>query len=141
MPHYTEQQIKAADEKRLVAFLNSHGESLKKFREQYQVWTREKLWYSYDEANSGSAIRFVTRYYALDFQDAVIELLSGEISQCVIPPVKQKTEKELVVLKANSTMNRVYSYLMNERFISRDVIAFFARSIKLLHKKRRIKRI
>ncbi len=133
MPYYTEQQIKAADEKSLVAFLNSHGESLKKHGEQYlwekhQVWIRGNLWYTHYEANGGSAINFVMKYYALDFQGAVAELLSGEISQCVILPVKQKLEKELVVPKANSTMNRVYSYLMNERFISRDVITFFARN-------------
>ena len=115
MPHYTEQRIKAADEKSLVAFLNAHGESLKKHGDQYlwekhQVWIKGNLWYTHYEANGGSAISFVMKYYALDFQGAVAELLSGEISQCVIPPVKQKTEKELVVPKANSTMNRVYSY-------------------------------
>ena len=31
MPHYTEQQIEVANNTSLVAFLNSHGEQLKKF--------------------------------------------------------------------------------------------------------------
>ena len=42
MPHYTEQQIKAADEKSLVAFLNSHGEQLKKLGTSCD-WDRERF--------------------------------------------------------------------------------------------------
>ena len=35
MPHYTEQQIEAANSTSLVAFLTSHGEQLKKFGVQH----------------------------------------------------------------------------------------------------------
>ncbi|CDC76889.1 putative uncharacterized protein [Candidatus Colimorpha enterica] len=66
------------------------------------------------------------KYYAMGFQDAVAELLGGGIAVCSPPAIKEQKAKELVIPKANTTMNRVYAYLMNERFISREVISFFA---------------
>lgn len=61
MPHYTEQQIEAANNKSLVAFLNSHGEQLKKFGaqhlwEKHQVWIRDNRWYTHYDAVGGYAI-------------------------------------------------------------------------------------
>ena len=131
MPHYTEQQIEVANNKSLVAFLNSHGEQLKKFGaqhlwEKHQVWIRDNRWYTHYDAAGGYAISFVMKYYAMDFQNAVAELLGGGIAVCSPPAIKEQKSKELVIPKANTTMNRVYAYLMNERFISREVISFFA---------------
>ena len=131
MPHYTEQQIEAANNTSLVAFLTSHGEQLKKFGaqhlwEKHQVWIRDNRWYTHYDAAGGYAISFVMKYYAMDFQNAVAELLGGGIAVCNTPTVREKKPTELVIPKANTTMNRVYAYLMNERFISREVISFFA---------------
>jgi len=131
MPHYSDQQIETANNTSLVAFLNSHGEQLKKFGVQYlwekhQVWIRDNRWYTHYEAVGGYSISFVMKYYFMGFQDAVAELLGGGIATCNTPIVQEKVPKELVVPQANKTMNRVYSYLMNERFISREVISFFA---------------
>ena len=131
MPHYTEQQIEAANNVSLVAFLNSHGERLKKFGaqhlwEKHQVWIHGNRWYTHYDAVGGYAISFVMKYYAMDFQNAVAELLGGGIAVCNTPTVRKQKPKELVIPKANTTMNRVYGYLMNERFISREVISFFA---------------
>lgn len=131
MPHYTEQQIEAANSTSLVAFLYSHGEQLKKFGaqhlwEKHQVWINGNRWYTHYDAVGGYAISFVMKYYAMGFQDAVAELLGGGIAVCNTPTVREQKPKELVIPKANTTMNRVYAYLMNERFISREVISFFA---------------
>ena len=131
MPHYTDQQIEAANSTSLVAFLYSHGEQLKKFGaqhlwEKHQVWIRDNRWYTHYDATGGYAISFVMKYYAMDFQNAVAELLGGGVAVCSAPTVKEKKPMELVIPKANTTMNRVYAYLMNERFISREVISFFA---------------
>ena len=115
MPHYTEQQIEAANNKSLVAFLNSHGEQLKKFGaqhlwEKHQVWIRDNRWYTHYDAVGGYAISFVMKYYAMDFQNAVAELLGGGIAVCNTPTVREKKPTELVIPKANTTMNRVYAY-------------------------------
>ncbi len=131
MPHYSEQQIEAANNTILVAFLNSHGEQLKKFGaqhlwENHQVWIRDNRWYTHYDAAGGYAISFVMKYYAMGFQDAVAELLGGGIAVCNTPTAREKKPTELVIPKANTTMNRVYAYLMNERFIAREVISFFA---------------
>jgi len=137
MPHYSDQQIETANNTNLVEFLYSHGEQLKKFGaqhlwEKHQVWIRDNRWYTHYEAVGGYSISFVMKYYFMGFQDAVTELLGGGIAKCNTPIVKEKTPRELVIPQANKTMNRVYSYLMNERFISREVISFFAHK-KLLY--------
>ena len=72
MPHYTEQQIEAANNVDLVTFLNSHGERLKKFGAQYlwekhQAWIHDNRWYTHYDAVGGYAISFVMKYYAMDF--------------------------------------------------------------------------
>lgn len=136
MPHYSEQQIEAANSTSLVAFLQSHGEQLKKFGLQYlwekhQVWIRDNRWYTHYEAEGGYAITFVMKYYAMGFQDAIAELIGNGVAHCSSQDFYEQKPKELVIPKANTTMNRVYAYLMNERFISRDVISFFAHDKKI----------
>lgn len=65
------------------------------------------------------------------FFEAVWKFLLGNKEKCLAfvrytPTVREKKPTELVIPKANTTMNRVYAYLMNERFIAREVISFFA---------------
>lgn len=76
MPHYTEQQIEAANSVSLVSFLNAHGEKLKRFGTQYlwekhQVWVTDNRWYTHYDAVGGYTISFVMKYYGMGFQDAV----------------------------------------------------------------------
>lgn len=132
MPHYTEAQIESANKMDLVYFLIAHGEKVKRIGdeslwEKHQVWIRGCQWYSHYESVGGYAIGFVMKYFGLDFQNAIKELTSEFGSE--IKPTKniEKKNKELVLPPPSSTMNHVYAYLMNKRFISRDVISFFAR--------------
>ena len=90
------------------------------------MWVTDNRWYTHYDAVGGYTISFVMKYYGMGFQDAVAELLGGGIARCNPPTPKEQIPKELAVPKANTTMNRVYAYLMNERYISRDVISFFA---------------
>jgi hypothetical protein len=68
----------------------------------------------------------------LGFQAAVAELLGSGTAQCNSPATAAEKSRELIVPEANRTMNRVYAYLMQERFIDREVISFFAHH-KLLY--------
>lgn len=131
MPHYTQEQIEAANQVDLVDFLNSLGEKLKRcgaqhLWEKHQVWIRENRWYTHYDSEGGYPIGFVMKYFSFGFQDAVAELLGTGFTQCTVPTSNVHRPKELILPEANKTMNRVYAYLLQERFIDREVISFFA---------------
>ena len=70
MPHYTQDQIEAANPVDLVDFLNSHGEKLKRcgaqhLWEKHQVWIRENRWYTHYDSEGGYSIGFVMKYFSL----------------------------------------------------------------------------
>ena len=137
MPHYTQDQIEAANQVDLVDFLKSHGEKLKRcgaqhLWEKHQVWIRGNRWYTHYDSEGGYPIGFVMKYFTFGFQDAVAELLGTGFTQCTVPTSNVHRPKELIVPEANKTMNRVYAYLMQERFIDREVISFFAHN-KMLY--------
>lgn len=137
MSHYTQEQIETANRTDLVDFLNIHGEKLKRCGAQYlwekhQVWIRGNRWYTHYDSIGGYAIGFVMKYYAFGFQNAVAELLGSGTTQDNAPAISTQKPRELIVPEANKTMNRVYAYLMQERFIAREVISFFAHH-KLLY--------
>ena len=129
MATYTKLQIDAADHSDLAAFLLSRGETVRRkgresLWEKHQVWINGSKWYSHYEAAGGYAIDFVMRYFGLTFPDAVRELL-GETDFVTPAPVRDE-RKFLVLPERNPTMNQVYAYLMGQRFITREVISFFA---------------
>lgn len=58
MPHYTQDQIEAANQVDLVDFLHSHGEKLKRcgaqhLWEKHQVWIRGNRWYTHYDSVGG----------------------------------------------------------------------------------------
>jgi hypothetical protein len=61
------------------------------------------------------------RYFGMGFQNAVAELLG-----CTTFGLTPQSKKELTLPERNSTMDCVFAYMMQKRFIARDVIAFFA---------------
>ena len=129
MTSYTKLQIDAADHCDLAAFLLSRGETVQRkggesLWEKQQVWVNGSKWYSHYDAAGGYAIDFVMRYFGLSFPDAVRELL-GETDFVTPAPVRDE-RKSLVLPERNLTMNQVYAYLMGQRFISWEVISFFA---------------
>ncbi len=129
MTSYTKLQIDAADHCDLAAFLLSRGETVRRkgresFWEKRQVWVNGSKWYSHYDAAGGYAIDFVMQYFGLSFPDAVRELL-GE-TDFISPAPARDERKSLVLPERNPTMNQVYAYLMGQRFITREVISFFA---------------
>lgn len=133
MPHYTESQIESANHTDLAAFLLSRGEELKRFGnqhlwEKHQVWIRGHEWYTHYESKGGYAVSFVMHFFGMTFQEAVAELIGNTVSKSVPSESKPKEPKVLVLPEENRTMNQVYAYLMNDRFIARNVITHFARA-------------
>ena len=126
MPHYTQEQIEKANRMDLVFFLESHGEHVKRkgasnLWEKHQVWIRDYRWYSHYDSAGGFAIGFVMKYFGMGYLDAIAELL-GNNTCGWLPP----QSKALTLPEANNTMDCVFAYLMQKRFIARDVIAHFA---------------
>ena len=139
MPHYTESQISAANHADLAAFLMSRGEKLLRRGNQYfweknQVWIHGHEWYSHYESKGGHAVSFVMRYFGLSFQNAVEELIVGAavVASQVIEPDKIRESKPLVLPPRSKTTNRLLCYLMEERFIARDVVEHFI-NVKTLY--------
>lgn len=134
MPHLTQEQIESANRVDLAGFLLSHGERLKsmgsqKLWEKHQVWVDGYRWYSHYDSKGGYAVSFVMRYFDMDFQSAVRELIGEQYTVNDTEPkgYPKKEKQGLEVPPKNATMQRVYAYLMQQRFIARDIISYFAR--------------
>ena len=126
MPHYTQEQIEKANRTDLVFFLQSHGEQVMRsgssyLWERHQVWIKEYRWYSHYDSTGGYPIGFVMRYFGMGFQDAVAELLG-----CITYGLTPQSKKDLILPQRSNSMDCVFAYLMQKRFIARDVIAHFA---------------
>ena len=126
MSHYTQEQIEKANRTDLVFFLQTHGEQTKRVGssylwEKHQVWIRDYRWYSHYDSAGGYPIGFLMKYFGMGYQDAVAELLRNHC--CGLLPPKEKC---LVLPKPSNTMDCVFAYLMQKRFIARDIIAHFA---------------
>ncbi len=131
--HYTNEQISTANKKDLIDFLHNRGEQVKCIGQQWmweknQVWINGYEWYSHYDCKGGHAVSFVIFYFNLTFQEAIRELLGNDIEMNVVIVNTEKVKKEFTLPKANVTMNRIYAYLMNERFIARDIITYFVRA-------------
>ena len=133
MPHYTDTQIQAANHCDIAAFLYAHGEVLKKrgkqmLWEKHQVWIDGCRWYTHYESKGGYAVKFVMRYFALSFQDAIRELLSGGMLDCHPVEKMPKDLKTLVLPTRHIDMDTVKDYLIHERGIDLDVVSHFAQA-------------
>lgn len=78
-------------------------------------------------------------FYGMDFQTAVQELLGRSISPLSNSPPKADTEeqktRDFILPEPNSDMHRVYAYLIKQRFISTDIITYFAKQHTLYEDK------
>ena len=116
MPHYNDTQIQAANQVDLAAFLFAHGEVLKKrgkqlLWEKHQVWIDGCRWYTHYESQGGYAVKFVMRYFALSFQDAIRELLGNGMPDCHPAEEIPKEQKTLVLPTRHTDMDTVKDYL------------------------------
>lgn len=135
---FSREDVDRASQTNLEEFLRRRGETLKRSGSEWQwgegsnkVTIRENEWFHQYELVGGDAIAFVRRWYNLNFPEAVTFLLKEQ--NAAIPEPMEKTErrkkekKPFALPPAHRDMRRVYGYLLNRRFIGRDVITFFAR--------------
>ncbi len=133
---FTEQEKESANATNIVDYLISHGESVKRSGREF-VWNSPSgrvtihgsEWYSQYEQVGGGAVNFVRKFYGLSYPDAVRNLLGSNAGVEIVREKKEVKEevKEFELPPKHSDMRRVYGYLLNERFIDRDVLTVFAR--------------
>ena len=134
--HFTEEQKLRASEVDLVEFLRRHGEKLIPSGAEYRmssdhsVTVRGNEWYDHAVKQGGGPISFVQQFYNLSYPEAVTRLLDGE-QGCIYtaaPKQEEKPKEEFALPPANRDMRRVYAYLLNRRFLDRDVVSAFVRA-------------
>ena len=142
---FSREDVDRASQTNLEEFLRRRGEMLKRSGSEWQwgegsnkVTVRENEWFHQYELVGGDAIAFVRRWYNLNFPEAVTFLLK-EQNASVPEPLERaeykkraKQKKPFALPPAHSDMRRVYGYLLNRRFIDREVMTFFTRQ-KMLY--------
>lgn len=134
--HFTDDQKLRASEVNLEHFLLSQGEELirsgpeKRLKRNHSVTIRGNGWYDHAIKEGGGPVSFVQRFYSLSYPEAMSMLLNGEKGQPFqkAEPKQEKPRPPFQLPPAHNDMRRVYAYLMQQRFISRDVLSEFARA-------------
>lgn len=146
MPYipFTEEQKMLANSVDLADFLRLRGERLERAGREYKllysdgsgshdsITIRGSTWFDHKNQVGGGAIKFMQYHYGMDFPTAVQELLGQRItplshatSKAV---VSEEKPKEFRLPVANENMHRVFAYLIKQRFITPDIISFFAKN-------------
>ena len=136
MPYipFTEEQKLRANNVNLVEFLRRQGEKLipsgrdKRLSSDHSIIVRGNEWYDHESKEGGHAISFVQTYYGLTYPEAVKRLLDGEgVAYPQTVPSEPEKPKEFVLPPASPTMRQLYAYLLQQRFIDRDVLDAFTK--------------
>ena len=135
IPLTDEQKLKAATID-LPAFLEKQNLKLKRSGGEFRlesdpyITIRGNQWYDQAEQRGGNPISLVRRLYGLNFPEAVIMLLEGEIGAPNIPSARsvQKEKKPFALPEKNHSMRRVYAYLIKQRQIPANIISSFAKA-------------
>jgi len=134
--HFTDEQKQRAASVDLVEFLRRQGEKLVRSGPEYRlasdrsITVRGSEWYDHAIEHGGGPVSFVRNYYGLTYPEAVARLLDGEQGAVIERETKQvePEKKEFALPSANKDMRRVYAYLLQRRFIDREVLTVFARA-------------
>lgn len=132
--HFTEEDIAVANNVDLVQFLKSQGETLLKsgkdmrWARNHSVTVRGNQYFEWEKMEGGYPIQFLKQYYQYGFQEAMEILLSFENdSDKTIRKKNPEIKKEFELPLRNNNMNRVYGYLLNTRFLDKDVLDRFVK--------------
>lgn len=137
---FSNEQIAVANSVNLVDYLRSIGETFIKSGKDMR-WNRyssvtinRNRYYRWKTQEGGYPIQFLKEFYGYDFKQAMELLLSyaGDKGVTVSIQPEQEIKKEFILPEKNETMRRVYGYLLNTRFIDRDVLNVFSEA-KLIY--------
>lgn len=133
---FTDEQKLEANSVDLAEFLRGRGEALKRQGREY-LWLSHpgvtvsgNRWYSNYDHEGGYPVKFLQKFFNVDYVEAMTELLGGHLP---LTPVefrheKKQTQKQFCLPQAHTDMRRVYAYLMKQRCIDREIVTHFAKS-------------
>lgn len=131
--HFTEEQKEQARHTDIADMLIRQGETLKRsgteyeWRDGYQKITiRGNLWFNQYERVGRNTIDFVMKYFSKTYSEAVEYLIGESGGSLITSPTVEKKEKLFELPKRNNNMRRVFSYLLNQRKIDKDILNTFA---------------
>ena len=147
---FTDEQKILANSIDLAEYLRVRGEKLERVGIEHKliyydssgkhdsITIRGSKWFDHKNQIGGGAIKFMQEFYDMDFQTAVQELLGQRVTPLSHSPPKaiaKEEKKEFRLPQANTNMHRVYAYLIKQRFISPDIISYFAKQHTLYEDK------
>ena len=155
--YFTEEQKERANAVPILNILRDMHEEVEKSGNEWRwkrhrsVTFRGNRWYRHSQQTGSHAIDFMQEFFGMNFPEAVTYLLNGETGEVIhgrkhltveertavrdsgklkesgTQETEEKPKKELAIPKKHENMKRVYAYLMQKRYISRDVISYFAK--------------
>ena len=153
MPYipFIDEEKQLANSVDLAEYLSVRGEKLERVGREHKliyydssgkhdsITIRGSKWFDHKNQVGGGAIKFMQEFYDMDFQTAVQELLGQTVTPLSNSPPKADTQepkpREFKLPEPNSDMHRVYAYLIKQRFISADIITYFAKQHTLYEDK------
>ena len=157
---FTEEELDIAKSVDLCSVASFLGYTVKKIGKYYTLKEMDSIriynrtnWYRWSRqsekgSNGGSQIDFLRVFAGMDVKEAVFWLLDfagykkaddserhNSLKHCVDKFSIDTEEKEFVLPKSSDSFNYLYSYLQNERMISRKCIDYFV-SHKLIYESR-----
>ena len=129
---FTDEQLDMANRVNLVDLMRRSGYHLKRAGCEYtwesptgKVSIRGNSWYHQYERTGGKTIGFLMQFHGMEFKEAVEFLLSEQGIRADWEEPAVKEEKTFELPPKNSDMNRVYAYLLNARFLDREIVDHF----------------
>ena len=125
--------------------------------EHDSISVRRNRWYDHKNMRGGYPLKFMQEFYGMNFRTAMKELLHGEkpelgrkkSTEQEKPNVSEKTEvngntakcedgtkkSEFKLPEKDSNMKRLFAYLLQTRFLSKDVVKSFVEQKTLYQEK------
>lgn len=130
---FSDEQIAVANNVNLVDYLRYQGESLTKsgkdmrWNRYSSVTIRGNQYYRWKTQEGGYPIQFLKEFYGYNFRQAMELLLSfaNDTGLTVDTHPVEEEKKKFILPERNSSMRRIYGYLLNARFIDKDILNEF----------------
>ena len=130
---FSDEQIAVANQVDLVEYLRHQGETLTKAGKDMRwsrytsVTIRGNQYYKWKTQEGGYPIQFLKEFYGYNFKQAMELLLSfaNDTGMTIDVYPAEEVKKEFIMPERNDSMGRVYGYLLNSRFIDKDILNKF----------------
>ena len=137
---FTEAEVFQANHASLEDFLRNHGETLIRSGTEWRwkrgehdsITIRGNNWYDWVEDEGGKPVRFLMKYFNMDFPGAMYTLLGlkDDTHTLYYLARKQSGKKRgepVIVPARNDNYRRMFAYLTKVRGISGEIVSFFVR--------------